>query len=348
MRDDRYVVFLDGGTTPRTELLGGKCASLVTMAQAGVPVPPGFVVTTAAYDAVIDESGVADQIRTALLGLDGRDPSAVDTASQRIRSQVLSSVVPDGVREQVLQAFDALRSRSSEEVPVAVRSSGTAEDLPGASFAGQHESYLWVRGADAVLEQVQRCWASLHTSRAIHYRLRHGISSEALSMAVAVQNMANARISGVAMTVDPVSGDDTRIVVNASYGVGELVVSGHVTPDHVVLDKATLRVVSELVGDKHAELVPDVDLGRLVERDVSDERRGRLCITGRELTAVASMAMRVEALYGTPQDVEWAFDVDLPPGEDLLVLQSRPETAHTSSRASPPTGTPGRRSWTGP
>ena len=336
MQDTRFIRFFDGGTEPRHELLGGKCASLVTMTAAGMPVPPGFTVTTAHYDEAVSRSGIADAIRAELAGLDPDDVGAVDAASERVRQLVRSCEIPADLRGEVLDAYEALQARFGAEVPVAVRSSATAEDLPDASFAGQQDTYLWVRGRDAVLEHIRQCWASLYTSRAILYRLKNGIPDEGLSMAVAVQKMVNARASGVAITMDPTTGDRSKITIDASYGVGEMVVSGQVTPDNVVLDKVLLCLVRETIGDKHAELVPDVATGRLVEREVEEERRRRRCLTDGELTAVATMAKRAEKHYGCPQDVEWAFDADLPPGEDLLLLQSRPETVHSARAGSQP------------
>jgi len=335
MQDTTYIQFFGGGTQPRHELLGGKCASLVTMTQAGMPVPPGFTVTTALYRDFVERTDLTAAISRELAGLDPDDVVAVEAASARIREEMCSREVPEDLRAQTLAAYEALQSRFAEEVPVAARSSATAEDLPGASFAGQQDTYLWLRGWNAVLQHIRRCWASLYTSRAILYRLKNGIPDEGLSMAVAVQKMVNSRVSGVAITMDPATGDRSKITVDASYGVGEMVVSGQVTPDNVVLDKVMLCVVSETIGDKHAELVPDVEAGRLVEREVDEERRRRRCLTTEELTAVAAMAKRAEKHYGCPQDIEWAFDADLPPGEDLLLLQSRPETVHSSGSGRP-------------
>ena len=223
-------------------------------------------------------------------------------------------------------------------MPVAVRSSATAEDLPDASFAGQQDTYLWLSGEPAVAEHVRRCWASLYTSRAIVYRLKNGIPDEGLSMAVAVQKMVDARVAGVAITMNPTTGDRSKIAIDASWGVGEMVVSGLVTPDHVLLDKVVMSVVTQHLGDKHAELVPDPGTGRLVEREVEPERRERLCLTPAELVEVATMAKRAEKHYGCPQDVEWALDRDLPAGQDLLLLQARPETVHSSG--APPAAAP--------
>lgn len=325
-----YVQFFDDPAEPTLETLGGKCASLVSMTAAGMPVPPGFAVTTAAYGAFLEESGIGKEIRDHLARLDPDHVVAVDSVSAAIRDHITSRPVPEEVRSAVIEAYERLQSRFEQPVPVAVRSSATAEDLPGASFAGQQDTYLWLTGIHEVTRHVRACWASLYTSRAILYRLRNGIAEEGLSMAVAVQKMVNARASGVAITMNPTTGDRSKITVDASYGVGEMVVSGMVTPDNVVLDKVMLSVVSETIGDKHAELVPDARLGQLVEREVDGERRARRCLSDDEVVAVAAMAKRAEKHYGCPQDVEWALDTDLPAGEDLLLLQSRPETVHSA------------------
>lgn len=331
------IVFFDSGHAPTLELLGGKCASLVSMTTAGMPVPPGFAVTTAAFDHFVDGSGLREEIRAALAEIDPDDVACVDRVSARIRAAIESRDASDDMHGMLRDAYDTLMSRFPAEVPVAVRSSATAEDLPDASFAGQQDTYLWLTGYPAVREHVRRCWASLYTSRAIVYRLRNNIPEQDLSMAVAVQKMVNARSSGVAMTLDPANGDRSKIVIDASWGVGEMVVSGQVTPDNILLDKVMLTVVGEHLGDKHAELVPDPRTGSLVEREVEPDRRAVRCLTDDELLAVAALAKRAEKHYGCPQDVEWALDADLPGGENLLLLQSRPETVHSAAPAAPAT-----------
>ncbi|GGC78165.1 phosphoenolpyruvate synthase [Tersicoccus solisilvae] len=342
MRSTDYVQFFDGGIEPQLSLLGGKGASLVTMTAAGMPVPPGFVVTTAQYDAFLTAAGIAAEIESLLAGLDADDIAQVDAVSARIRDHITSRPVPEHIRDQTRDAYTDLMARFDAPVPVAVRSSATAEDLPDASFAGQQDTYLWLSGFDAVAEHIRACWSSLYTSRAILYRLKNGIPDEGLSMAVVVQKMVNSRVSGVAITMDPANGDRSKITIDASWGVGEMVVSGQVTPDNVVVDKVTLALVREHLGDKHAELVPDADAGALVERDVEPERRERRCLTDAELAAVATLAKRAEKHYRCPQDVEWALDADLPAGEDLLLLQARPETVHSSRprEAAPATAKP--------
>ncbi|MGW5973393.1 PEP/pyruvate-binding domain-containing protein [Streptomyces sp. NPDC055186] len=329
------IVFFDSGHAPALELLGGKCASLVSMTTAGMPVPPGFAVTTAAFDRFVDGSGLREEIQAALAEIDPDDVACVDRVSARIRAAIESRDVPDDMHGMLRDAYDTLMARFPDEVPVAVRSSATAEDLPDASFAGQQDTYLWLTGYPAVSEHVRRCWASLYTSRAITYRLRNNIPEQDLSMAVAVQKMVNARSSGVAMTLDPANGDRSKIVIDASWGVGEMVVSGQVTPDNILLDKVMLTVVGEHLGDKHAELVPDPRTGSLVEREVEPDRRAVRCLTDDELLAVATLAKRAEKHYGCPQDVEWALDADLPGGENLLLLQSRPETVHSAAPVAP-------------
>ncbi|GAA4779700.1 PEP/pyruvate-binding domain-containing protein [Citricoccus nitrophenolicus] len=328
-----YVLAFDDGREPLLEQLGGKGASLVSMTAAGMPVPPGFVVTTASYDAFVAEAGIADSIRDRLEGLDPEDIAAVDRVSAEIRDQLQQCPVPTSARQAVLDAYEALMERCGGEVPVAVRSSATAEDLPDASFAGQQDTYLWQIGLDSVTEHIRQCWASLYTSRAIIYRLKNSIPNEGLSMAVVVQKMVKARVAGVAITMNPANGDRSKLTIDSSWGVGEMVVSGQVTPDNIVLDKITLQVVSEHIGDKHAELVPDEDSGSLIERTVPADRAGIRSLTDGELTAVAQMAKRAEKHYRCPQDIEWALDADLPDGENLLLLQSRPETVHSNGTA---------------
>lgn len=324
-----YIQAFDEPRAPQLETLGGKGASLVSMTAAGMPVPPGFVVTTASFDAFVHEAGIAQEITTLLGDLDADDITAVNRVSAAIRDDLCSRPVPSAVRNAVVDAHAALMEQCGGEVPVAVRSSATAEDLPDASFAGQQDTYLWLTGLNAVTEHIRKCWASLYTARAIIYRLKNNIPNEGLSMAVVIQKMVNARVAGVAITMNPASGDRSKITIDSSWGVGEMVVSGQVTPDNIMLDKITLQVVSEYIGDKHAELVPDAASGTLIEREVPGERAEIRSLTDEELKAVAQMAKRAEKHYKCPQDIEWALDADLPDGENLLLLQSRPETIHS-------------------
>jgi pyruvate,water dikinase len=326
-----FIQHFDDGTEPKLETLGGKGASLVSMTAADMPVPPGFVITTAAFDQFLNDS-LVEQVDELLAGLDADDVAKVDEISAKIRELIQECPVPEEVREATRVAYEKLQSQFDEEVPVAVRSSATAEDLPDASFAGQQDTYLWLTGYSAVTEHVRQCWASLFTSRAILYRLKNDIPNEGLSMAVVVQKMVNADVAGVAMTLDPTNGDRSKITVDASYGMGETVVSGTVTPDNIQLDKVTLDVIFEHIGDKHVELVPDAEANELIEREVEPARQEVRSLTDEQLTAVAQLAKRAEKHYGAPQDIEWAIDADLPDGENVLLLQSRPETVHSAKK----------------
>jgi len=320
-----YTFPFDSTETPLHERLGGKCTSLAIMTSAGSPVPPGFAITTDAFDAVMNQTTLRDHIARLLDGLDVDDVAEVDRRAAHVRELILTQMVPDAVRDETIAAYDALMQLCGGEVPVAVRSSATAEDLPDASFAGQQDTYLWVTGQHNVLEKVRECWASLYTARAITYRAANNIPAEGLSMAVAVQKMVNSRSSGVAMTIDPKNGDRSKIVIDSSWGLGELVVSGEVTPDNFLVDKVLLQVITRIISDKHEELVPTT-YGTVARREVDADRRNSPSLTDDEIVAVARLAKSAEKHYGSVQDVEWAIDADLPDGQNVLLLQSRPET----------------------
>lgn len=311
--------------------VGGKCASLGDMTQAGVAVPPGFAVTTDAYDALLSDSNIQERVISALDGLDTSDLGQVNAAAETIQSLICGSPMPASVRDAIVFDYEAL----GPDIPVAVRSSATAEDLPDASFAGQQDTYLWVVGVDAVLEKVRDCWASLYTARAIVYRAQNNIPSDDVKISVAVQKMVNSRTAGVAMTLDPATGDRTKIVIDASWGLGETVVSGTVTPDHFRVEKVLMEVLDRKLANKHMEMVPDIAAKTAVERPVDEDRRAVSCLSDAQVIAVAQLAKSLEKLKKTPQDVEWAFDADAPEGENLFALQSRPETVWSQKAPAP-------------
>lgn len=312
--------------------VGGKCASLGEMTQAGVAVPPGFAVTTDAYQAMLDHHNMKAEIERHLEGVDPFDLDQVDRAAQAIRIRIRSHKLPPEVESDVRTAYAAM----GDDVPVAVRSSATAEDLPDASFAGQQDTYLWVRGADQVVEKVRDCWASLYTTRAVAYREKNRIPHIDVLMSVGVQKMVNARTAGVVMSIDPVNGDRTKIVIDASWGLGEMVVSGVVTPDNFTVEKVLMEIIDRKISDKHVELVGDAEAGEALEREVPEDRRRKQCLSDAEVIAVAALAKRLEKQNKCPQDVEWAIDADLPDGQNLLALQSRPETIWSQKKTETP------------
>jgi pyruvate,water dikinase len=303
---------------------GGKGASLATLSAAGLPVPPGFVVTTAAFDAARDVDGVRSRIAETLALLDRGDVAALEVGAAGVRELIEGVALPGDVEAAVRAAYGAL----GDDVPVAVRSSASMEDSAQTSFAGQQDTYLWIVGEDAVLEHVQRCWASVYSARSLAYRADHAIPEDEVSMAVVVQRMVDARAAGVAMTLDPLTGDRTKIVVEAAFGLGETVAGGTVTPDNFVVDKVILEMVGSTIAPKEIELVADV-AGRCVrERAVEPERQLEPALDGAQVRAVAELAKRVERQYGAPQDVEWALDA----AGDVLLLQSRPETVWSTRK----------------
>ncbi|MEG0028023.1 MAG: PEP/pyruvate-binding domain-containing protein [Aurantimicrobium sp.] len=327
----KYTFAFDSTETPEHDRLGGKCTSLAIMTSAGMPVPPGFAVTTDAFDAVMNQTTLRDHIVKHLEGLDPNDVTDVDTRAAHIRELIMTQEVPADVRDESIAAYNTLMELCGGEVPVAVRSSATAEDLPDASFAGQQDTYLWIIGQEAVMQKIRECWASLYTARAITYRMANNISDEGLSMAVAVQKMVNSRTSGVAMTIDPSNGDKSKIVVDSSWGLGEMVVSGEVTPDNFLIDKVMMHIINRIISDKHEELVPSGH-GTVIRKEVEAERRNSPSLSDEELIQVATLAKAAHKHYGTVQDIEWAIDADLPAGSNVLLLQSRPETVWSQKK----------------
>jgi pyruvate, water dikinase len=316
--------------------VGGKCASLGELLEAGLPVPPGFAVTTEAFTELLAADGLGARIHAELVGLDTADVDALAVLSDRLRAAIEAARVPQPAEQAIREGYRALEEVTGiPDLPVAVRSSATAEDLPGASFAGQQDTYLWVVGAESLLEHVKRCWSSLYTARAIAYRHDNGFAHEQVLMSVAVQKMVRARAAGVAMTLNPANGDRSKIVIDASFGLGETVVGGLVTPDNFVIDKVILDVVKRTISPKHVELVPDLKARCVVERPIEAERRLEPSLALDEVKAVARLAKEAERHYGCPQDVEWALDDKAGGTRQVVLLQSRPETVWSQRALGP-------------
>ncbi|WP_135819960.1 phosphoenolpyruvate synthase [Halostella litorea] len=297
------------------DTVGGKGASLGELTGAGLPVPPGFVVTAGTYRTFIEEAGIDEELFEAV-DVDVEDSAALSAAADRAQELILNAAFPDSLRSEVLQAYDGL---GDGEAFVAVRSSATAEDLPDASFAGQQETFLNVTG-EALLERIRECWASLFTQRAIYYRQKQGFDHSAVNIAVVVQRMVDAEKSGVMFTSHPSTGDP-RMIIESAWGLGEAVVSGSVSPDNYVVDRESEAVEEVTVAEKKVMHVRDDETGETVERAVPDDRREQRVLSDEELDRLREIGERVEGHYGTPQDVEWAiYD-----GE-VYMLQSRPIT----------------------
>ena len=349
----RWVRFFHEVGLEDVPLVGGKNASLGEMIRElsplGVRVPEGFATTSEAYWHFLEHNGLKEAIARELGELDPEDPKALQRVSRRLRNLILKGEYPQDLREEILEAYRRLSEEAGEEeIPVAVRSSATAEDLPTASFAGQQESFLYVQGEEDLLLHVKRAMASLFTARAISYRAHMGFDHLKVALSVGVQRMVRAdeAASGVIFTLDPDTGHRGFVYLTAIYGLGENIVQGRVTPDGYYVHKETFRegfraVVYRRLGAKELTLAFDPREGRLKNRPTPLHLRNRFALRDEEVLLLADWALKIEDHYSrkrgspTPMDIEWAKDG--PTGE-LFVLQARPETVHSQK-------TPGLRAF---
>lgn len=314
---------------------GGKSATLGELLSAGIPVPPGFALSTDAFTEFLMHSGLRDSLTRMLTALTP-ELDSVDPASHAISELIGSAQVPDSVREDLSQRYGELAELAgTASPPVAVRSSALGEDSQEATFAGQQETYLWVRGIEHVCDAVRDCWRSLYSAPAISYRARLGLAQEEAAMGVTIQLMVDAEVSGVMFTCNPVSGDPSMVAINASWGLGLAVVGGEVTPDDYLLSKVTREIVREHVNSKGVEYVPDAGGRGAIRRQVPQGRRDSRCLDRAALDALADVARRVERYFGSHQDIEWALARGSSPPASLFVLQSRPVTAMPEQQRKP-------------
>jgi pyruvate,water dikinase len=298
-----------------SDIAGGKGASLSDMIRAGLPVPPGFIVTSEAFQMFLAEDNGFETLQQAVKGLDVHNASMLKRTEAIIDDFILRKRLPAALAEEVTAAYNSLGT----DPTAAIRSSAISEDSDDASFAGQQESFLNVSGIDAVLRHIQRSWASFFTARALFYRSQKGSLAD-LAMAVVVQRMADAEKSGVMFTVDPVNGRRDHLVIEAIYGLGEGVVSGLITPDHYVLDRDDGSLVREQVATQSIAIVRSTN-GGTEQVKLSPEIGKSRVLTDSELEVLRQVGLKLESTFGKPQDVEWCI------GDDgLMLLQSRPIT----------------------
>src|SRR5215218_3725034 len=323
-----YTAWFDEIRKDDIALAGGKGANLGELSRAGLPVPPGFVLTTAAYDAFVGSNDIGDAIVGRASVALAEDPAAFAEVAEGIRALFARGKVPEAMAVEIRAAYEELSEDG--ETAVAVRSSATAEDLAGASFAGQQETYLNVRGAEALLEAVKNCWASLWTARAMAYRERQGIDPSNVSLAVVVQRMVESEAAGVMFTANPYNGRRDQATISAAWGLGESVVSGSVTPDSIVVEKESGRVISRETADKEVMTVY-TDSGT-EERPVPEALHRQPVLDDEAVATLSRYGATIEELYETPQDIEWALA-----GGELFIVQSRPITALPEPMGDPPT-----------
>jgi pyruvate,water dikinase len=308
------VLWLEDVRADDLESVGGKAASLGEMMSADLPVPPAFVVTADTYRSFIENTGIDEEL-FASADVDTDDSKALAEAAETAQKLITETPMPEELDEEIDEAYDHL----GDDPAVAVRSSATAEDLPGASFAGQQETYLNVTRGDLV-DRVRDCWASLFTQRALHYRREQGFEHREVDIAVVVQRMVDADKSGVLFTSHPSTGAPV-VTIEAAWGLGEAVVSGAVTPDNYVIDRETGELKKESVAQKKVMHVRDEETGETVERPVPEDRRGERVLDDEELLELREIGEMIEGYYGEPQDVEWASK-----DGEVYLLQSRPIT----------------------
>jgi pyruvate,water dikinase len=338
MRKDLVIWFEDLRKTD-IQSVGGKNANLGEMTSARLPVPPGFAITAFAYKKFIEQTGISAKIYEIIAETvtNVNDPKQYEEASKKIRKLIESTSMPKDIEKATRSAYEELcKKLKIKDVFVAVRSSATAEDLADASFAGQQETFLNTKGVDELLANTVKCWSSLFTPRAIFYRNEKGFAHDKVFISVGVQKMVNSRAAGVIFTLNPVTGETNQIVIEGTYGLGEAVVSGSVTPDDFVVDKESLKIISRRLAKKTVQYIRDPKTGETIHADVPAEKQEKPCINDEEILKLAELAKRIEQHYGKAQDIEWAIDRDLSYPANVFITQSRPETVWSIKRAEAP------------
>ncbi len=332
-----HILWIDAPGAAGDARLGGKFGSLAEMTQAGFQVPLGFGITTDAYRHFLAGSGLAERARATREAAAVADLATVEQLSATMAESIAAADRPANLEAAIRAAYADLAARTGEaDVPVAVRSSGESEDLGGASFAGQYDTFLWVRGIDDVLTHVRRCWAGMFGSAVLTYRPQNTADVTDYGICVGIQQMVASRSAGVMFTLDPVTGDRSKVVIEGCWGLGEGVVSGAITPSRYVIDKVTFEQVSAEVAmqEQMFALDPTTSVTGLI--DVLAERRTKPCLEAEEIRVLVELAKRIEQHRGAPQDIEWA----IADNGDVRVLQVRPETVWSNRATEQLVGAP--------
>ena len=319
MMAKKYVVWFKDVDKDDVAVVGGKGANLGEMTQAGFPVPPGFIVTVHSYNEFLDKDNIRGNISTFLEGLDVSDSKRLEDTAKNIQTLITRSPFPRDIALEIIRAYFKLGAGVLKHPVVAVRSSATAEDLPGASFAGQQETYLNVQGEANLIEKIKEAWASLFTARAIFYRATNHFDHFKVGIAIPVQKMVESEESGIMFTIDPVTNDKTKVVIEAIFGLGEMIVQGAVTPDHYEVDKKSDRVIKKNVHIQEKLMRKKGLSNELVTLD--KKAGGKPKLTDAQIIALAAIGKKLEHHYYFPQDSEWAIE-----GGNIYIVQTRPVT----------------------
>ncbi|MBE0427118.1 MAG: phosphoenolpyruvate synthase [Nitrospirae bacterium] len=324
MHEQKIVLWFKDMGKEDIQLVGGKCANLgELLSKVGVQVPDGFSITAYAYKMFLEKTNANKKIDSLAAEMDTSDMKSLHDVSRKIRKYIESIEMPEEIEEEILNSYQELCKKTGDKnLAVAVRSSATAEDLPGASFAGQQETFLNITQKD-LLTSVQKCWSSLFTPRAIVYRKEKGFSENEVLISVAVQELIYSYVSGVMFTIEPVSGAKDRVVINASWGLGEAIVSGQVTPDEYTVEKGSFKILERNVVKKVKQIVSDKKGGTRWAK-VPEEMQEKPALNDEEIVQLARYGVKIENHYKVPQDIEWAIDDK----GKIFILQARPETVH--------------------
>ncbi|MCY3414547.1 MAG: phosphoenolpyruvate synthase [Candidatus Heimdallarchaeota archaeon] len=313
----KYILKFTEIRTVDLPRVGGKGANLGEMTHANLPVPPGLCLTTDAFDLFMQSDSSTSTIYDQLESVNVDDLDQVRTIGKNIRDTINKISIPTEIIEELKSALSIFEDQSS----YAIRSSATAEDLPDASFAGQQDTYLNIRGEDAILNAIRKCWGSLFTDRAILYRIKNGFDHGDVKLSVVIQKMIQSEIAGTMFTVDPLTGHRHTLTIDASYGLGEALVSGIVSPDQIKIDKRNNSIIQKHIGEKKVEIVFHEDNGTETI-DVDSRRSEILCLSDQQILQLTELGARIEQYYGSAQDIEWAIEKDT-----LYMLQTRPITS---------------------
>ncbi len=328
------ILWLDDPQANGNPCLGGKFSSLATSIAAGYAVPPGFGITTHAFRSFVKAAGLEDEIRRVRKIATEIEPAKLKGETKGLIDRIMNAPMPDELRNDIGRAYSKLEERTGViDVPVAVRSSGESEDLAGASFAGQYETFLWISDIENVLQYTRECWAGMFSDTVLTYR-HEDQQVAALSdfaICVGIQQMVQARSAGVMFTLDPITGDRSKIVIESCWGLGEGVVKGDVTPTQFKVDKVTLQILKRSPHTQTHEYRFDPETSEVGFCEVEAERQDAICLPDETVLELAKFAKQVEKDRGAPQDIEWAVDDAL----RLRVLQVRPETVWSSKPAQP-------------
>jgi len=335
------IVWFEEVTKSDVGLVGGKGANLGEMTNARLPVPYGFVVTSNAYFTFIKEAHLQEKIKQLLTNINYENSNELNQASVHIQNLILNADMPEKIGKEIISFYQDLTLKEEKYFShnvsiidqarhqlkglyrpplVAVRSSATAEDLPQASFAGQQETYLNIKGEAHLLKKVKECWASLFNARAIYYRYNQGFDHFKVGLAAVVQRMVQSEKSGIAFSVHPVTEDRNQMIIEGSWGLGEAIVSGQITPDSYVVEKDTNTIIDTNTAEKSKGLFGD-GKGKNVWKTIPGKKANTECLSGKEVIALGEIIKQIEKHYGFPCDIEWAFEK-----KNFFITQSRPIT----------------------